>query len=66
MNNTIMRRADAAKQGLTKFLGHPCSKCGHNLRYTINGACTHCQAEWLRNQRKTMRKQIINHKEVEK
>jgi len=32
----------AAKAGRTKFLSHPCKKCGERLRYTSSRACVPC------------------------
>jgi ribosomal protein S27E len=32
----------AAKAGRSKFLSHPCKKCGERLRYTSSRACVPC------------------------
>lgn len=32
----------AAKAGRSKFLSHPCKKCGNRLRYTSSRQCVSC------------------------
>lgn len=48
-------RAEAIKQGLVKYHGKPCKKCGGTARYTLNSACVACQFSRVEKERQEIR-----------
>ncbi len=56
----------AKKQGLNKFDGTPCFKCGGTLRYTVNSCCVSCSAvknkKWMTDNSKVRKEYERNYK----
>ena len=44
MSEAPTSKKDAVAAGSKLMIGNPCTKCGHKVRYTSNGACRYCSS----------------------